>query len=174
MSGAVVGFDCNVGDGAFLEAGAIVGNRVTIKNQVMVWDGVVIGDDCFLGPGVIFTNDRAPRSPRMPQVAKRYSRPENWRSSTVVECGASIGAGAIIVCGVKIGRYAMIGAGSVVTRDVPAHQLVVGNPARPLGWVCQCGARLSPSLTCKECDCRVEVEMAGDEPSAGAMLPKVA
>jgi UDP-2-acetamido-3-amino-2,3-dideoxy-glucuronate N-acetyltransferase len=173
MSGAVVGSGCNVGDGAFLEAGAIVGNRVTIKNQVMIWDGVVIGDDCFLGPGVIFTNDRTPRSPRMPQAAKRYGRPENWRSSTIVESGASIGAGAIIVCGVKIGQYAMVGAGAVVTRDVPAHQLVAGNPARALGWVCQCGARLSPSLTCSECDRRVDVGV-GHESSAGAMLPKVA
>jgi UDP-2-acetamido-3-amino-2,3-dideoxy-glucuronate N-acetyltransferase len=166
MNGAVVGSDCNVGDGAFLEAGAIVGNRVTIKNQVMVWNGVVIGDDCFLGPGVIFTNDRMPRSPRMPQAANRYSRPENWLSPTVVESGASIGAGAIIVCGVKIGQFAMIGAGAVVTRDVQAHQLVVGNPARPVGWVCQCGARLSPSLTCKECDRQLDLGLGRDVPNA--------
>ena len=150
MAGAVIGRDCNVGGGAFVESGAIVGDRVTIKNQVMVWNGVVVADDCFLGPGVIFTNDRTPRSPRMPQPAARYVE-DRWLSQTFVGRGASLGAGAIVVCGVIIGQYALVGAGAVVTRDVAAHQLVVGNPARPLGWVCVCGSRLSAELVCGEC-----------------------
>ena len=130
MPGAVLGRDCNVGDGAFIESGAVVGDRVTIKNQVMLWDGVTVGDDCFLGPGVIFTNDRTPRSPRMAQAANRYRNAGAWHSPTVVEQGASLGAGAVVVCGITIGHHAMVGAGAVVTRDVPAHCLVVGNPAR--------------------------------------------
>src|ERR1044071_3281398 len=100
MRGAVVGRDCNIGDGAFLESGAVLGDRVTVKNQVMIWDGVRIADDVFLGPGVIFTNDRVPRSPRMPQVHDRYSSPTNWLRPITVEQGASIGAGATILPGV--------------------------------------------------------------------------
>ncbi len=143
MSGAVVGRDCNLGDHAFVESGARVGDRVTIKNGVLVWDGVSIADDVFVGPGVIFTNDRAPRSPRMPAVAQRYQSPKNWRSETTVCRGASIGAGAIILPGVTIGEFAMVGAGALVTRDVPPHALVVGNPARVVGQVCVCGTKIS-------------------------------
>jgi acetyltransferase-like isoleucine patch superfamily enzyme len=159
MPGAIVGRDCNVGGGAFLESGAIVGDRVTIKNQVMLWNGVVVADDCFLGPGVLFTNDRTPRSPRMREAAPRYVE-NRWCSQTFVERGASLGAGAVVVCGVTIGQYALVGAGAVVTRDVPAHQLVVGNPARLLGWVCVCGCRLPAELVCSECGWKFDPETA--------------
>ena len=151
MKGAKIGDDCNIGDGAFIESGAVLGNRVTVKNQVMVWDGVVIEDDVFIGPGVIFTNDGQPRSPRMPEIAPRYSRAENWRLTTVVQRGASLGAGAVLLPGITIGEYALVGAGSVVTRDVAPHQLVRGNPARPNGWVCCCAKALGDDGRCAAC-----------------------
>jgi len=151
LDGAVVGRDCNLGDHVFIEGGARLGDRVTVKNGVMIWNGVTIEDDVFIGPGVVFTNDRYPRSPRMPAVAARYRHPENWLVPTRVCQGASIGAAAVILGGVTIGHYATIGAGSVVTRHVADHQLVVGHPARPVGWVCVCGVRLDEALACPAC-----------------------
>jgi acetyltransferase-like isoleucine patch superfamily enzyme len=157
MRGAVVGRECNIGDHAFLEAGAIIGDRVTIKNQAMVWDGVEIGDDVFVGPGVCFTNDLLPRSPRMPSpaVAERYREQPGWRVATHVAQGASLGASCVILAGVRIGPYAMVAAGAVVTRDVPAHALVAGVPAKHRGWVCRCGTRLEQAGTavwrCRQC-----------------------
>jgi acetyltransferase-like isoleucine patch superfamily enzyme len=154
MRGAVVGRDCNLGEGVFVETGAVVGNGVTLKNQVLVWDGVTIGDDVFVGPGVIFTNDKAPRSPRMALVAGRYKDPANWRCLTVIGRGASLGAGAVLLPGLTIGEFAMVGAGAVVTCDVSPYRLIVGNPARPVGWVCACGGRLDERLTCPLCGAR--------------------
>jgi len=151
MKGARIGARCNIGGGSFVESGAVLGDRVTLKNQAMVWDGVQIGDDAFVGPSVIFTNDAYPRSPRMPLVQRRYADPAQWRVATVVGQGASLGAGAVIGPGVRIGEFAMVGAGAVVTRDVPPYRLVVGNPARPIGWVCACGGRLGPELACPSC-----------------------
>ncbi|HPD29769.1 MAG TPA: acyltransferase [Phycisphaerae bacterium] len=151
LKGAVVGRDCNIGDHAFIEGGAVVGDRVTIKNSALIWDGVTIEDDAFIGPGVVFTNDLYPRSPRMPGARARYAHPDNWRVPTRVCRGASIGAGAVILCGVTIGSFAAVGAGTVVTRNVPDHRLVVGNPARPAGWMCRCGMRLDESLSCPRC-----------------------
>ena len=142
LQGAKIGRDCNIGDHAFIEGGAVIGHRVTVKNAVMIWDGVVLQDDVFAGPGVIFTNDLSPRSPRAPDVRKRYES-RSWLVSTVVKRGASIGANATIVCGITIGKYAMIGAGAVVTRDVPDYGLVVGVPAVLKGWVSETGSRLS-------------------------------
>ena len=154
MSGAVVGSECNVGDHAFIESGARIGDRVTVKNLVMCWEGVTVEDDVFLGPAVVFTNDPYPRSPRMPQAASRYRRKEDWLEPTLVRKGASIGAGAIIRCGVTIGPFAMIGAGALVTKNVPAHCLVLGQPARSCGWVCFCGRRLDDELFCASCGLR--------------------
>lgn len=158
MKGARIGGGCNVGDHAFVESGAVIGERVTIKNQVMVWEGVTVADDVFLGPGMAFTNDRHPRSPRMdgvPLVAARYGDKARWLASTVVEKGASIGARAVIGPGVTIGAYAMVAAGAMVTRDVPPHAMVAGNPARQKGWVCFCGLPLPaapPKGTACTCD----------------------
>jgi acetyltransferase-like isoleucine patch superfamily enzyme len=135
MQGVVVGANCNLGDHVFIEAGARLGDGVTVKNQVMIWAGVEIADYVFIGPGAVFTNDRFPRSPRMPEVAPRYAHPDHWLVPTVVERGASIGAQATILCGVRLGAYCMVAAGSVVTRDVAPHRLVVGHPARPRGVV---------------------------------------
>jgi acetyltransferase-like isoleucine patch superfamily enzyme len=152
MDGAVVGQNCNIGDHAFVEKGAIVGDRVTIKNGVMIWDGVTIENDAFVGPGVIFTNDRYPRSRRLAEAKKRYKNKDNWITSTKVLRGASIGAGAIILPGITIGRFATIAAGACVTHNVPNHALLVGHPAREVGWVCFCGMTLDGTLTCPDCN----------------------
>lgn len=154
MRGARLGRECNVGGHAFIEAGAVVGDRVTIKNQVMIWEGVTIEDDVFLGPGVVFTNDRYPRSGRMPEARTRYTSKDKWLSPTRVRRGATIGAGAIILCGVTIGPCAMVAAGALVTRDVTEHRLVIGRPARPAGWVCTCGLPLNDQLCCGDCGTR--------------------
>lgn len=140
MAGARIGKNCNIGDHAFVEGGSTLGDGVTVKNGVLIWDGVTIGDGVFVGPGVVFTNDRTPRSARMEGLAAAEA--QGWLTPTVVEAGASLGAGAVIVAGVRIGRLALVGAGAVVTRDVPPQALVVGNPARRIGWVCRCAQKL--------------------------------
>jgi acetyltransferase-like isoleucine patch superfamily enzyme len=134
MPGASVGRDCNIGDHAFVETGARIGDRVTVKNAVLVWDGVVIGDDVFLGPGVVFTNDLRPRA--------HIKRTGSALLGTQVLEGATLGANVTVVCGIPFGRHAFVAAGSVVTRDVPDHAFVAGNPGRQRGWVCRCGERL--------------------------------
>lgn len=151
MRGAVIGAECNIGEGVFVEDGALIGDRVTVKNHALIWRGVQIDDDVFIGPSVIFTNDRNPRSPRMSAVAERYERADTWCLSTCVRRGASVGAGAIILPGISIGEYAVIGAGSLITRNVAAHQIVFGNPARPHGWACICGCRLADNHICLSC-----------------------
>lgn len=140
LKGARVGRDCNVGDGAYVEDGAVVGDRVTIKNQVMVFAGVTVADDVFLGPGVTFTNDLRPRA--------HLKRTGDELDATQVLAGATLGARVVVVCGVTIGRHAFVGAGTVVTRDVPDHGFVVGNPGRLIGWACTCGNRLPADLRC--------------------------
>ena len=157
MRGARVGRRCNIGDHAFIESGARIGNGVTIKNHAMIWDGVTIEDEVFVGPGVIFTNDRYPRSRHLPAVAHHFRHPENWLLPTTVRRGASLGAGARILCGITIGAYACIGLGAVVTRSVPGHGLAVGHPARITGWVCLCGRTLNDALTCPTCDRKFRV-----------------
>ena len=140
MRGATVGRDCNICDHAFVETGVVLGDRVTVKNGVLLFEKVTIEDDVFLGPHAVFTNDLRPR------VEVRTPR-EEWLP-TLVKRGASIGANATIICGTTIGEYALIGAGSVVTRDVPAHALMAGNPAQRIGWVCVCGETLPAGLDC--------------------------
>jgi UDP-2-acetamido-3-amino-2,3-dideoxy-glucuronate N-acetyltransferase len=134
MAGAEVGSHSNIGEHAFIETGARVGNQVTVKNGVSLWAGVIVEDEAFLGPQCVFTNDVNPRS----YIKKG---PESL-VQTHVRQGATIGAGAVIVCGHEIGRYAFVGAGAVVTRDVPDFALVVGNPARQVGWMCICAQKL--------------------------------
>jgi UDP-2-acetamido-3-amino-2,3-dideoxy-glucuronate N-acetyltransferase len=125
LSNAKIGQECNICDGVFIENDVIVGDRVTIKCGVQLWDGIQIEDDVFIGPNVTFTNDLFPRS-------KQY--PENFLR-TVVHVGASIGGNATLLPGISIGRHAMIGAGAVVTRSVPPNAIVVGNPAKIVGYV---------------------------------------
>ncbi|GAA1276796.1 acyltransferase [Saccharothrix xinjiangensis] len=146
LPGARVGRDCNICDGAFVEGGAVLGDNVTVKNGTLVFDGVVCEDDVFLGPNVLFTNDLRPRA--------AIKRGGAELLSTVVRRGATLGAGAVVVCGVEVGEHAFAAAGSVVTRDVPAHAFVAGNPARHKGWVCACGQRLDAVLACPDCGSR--------------------
>lgn len=153
MSAAMIGENCNIGDHCFVESGARIGDNVTVKNGTMLWDGVVLEDGVFVGPQVLFTNDRYPRSPRLAEAERRYQG-RAWLVPTLVQRGASLGAGAVILAGVTIGEFAMVGAGAVVTRDVPAHALVVGHPARVTGWVCACGHPLEMDSgvgVCEDC-----------------------
>lgn len=124
LAGASLGADCNICDHVFIENDVVVGDRVTVKCGVQLWDGVRLGDDVFIGPNATFTNDDRPRSRRWQDQVLR----------TIVEDGASIGANATILPGLTIGRNAMIGAGAVVTRNVPPNAIVVGNPARIIGY----------------------------------------
>jgi UDP-2-acetamido-3-amino-2,3-dideoxy-glucuronate N-acetyltransferase len=151
MKGVRIGRNANIGDHAFLESGAVLGNNVTIKNQVCIWEGVVIEDDVFVGPLVTFTNDRYPRSPRMPEVKERYSSRENWLCQTWVRRGCAIGAGAVICPGVELGAYSVVGAGAVVTRSVPPFTMVYGNPARIMRDVCSCGEPLAAAWNVANC-----------------------
>lgn len=138
---AEVGENCIISKNVYVDTKVKIGNRVKIQNNVNVYHGVEIEDDVFLGPSMTFTNDMFPRAFN-----------NEWKiAKTYVKKGASIGANSTVVCGVVIGEYAMIGAGSVVTKDVPPYALVVGNPAKQIGWVCECGARLDQKNMCSNC-----------------------
>ena len=155
MAGAQIGMRCNIGEHAFIESGAYVGNDVVVKNHALIWAGIIIEDGVFVGPRVTFTNDLLPRSRRSSAVAaQKYDTAENWLLETVVETGASIGAGAVICPGIRIGCFAMVAAGSVVTKEVMPYSLVVGNPGRCVGYVCSCGSKLAgpaDQTTCSSC-----------------------
>ena len=139
--GAIIGEQCNIGKGVYIDANVRIGSRVKIQNHVSVFEGVTLEDGVFIGPHVCFTNDLAPRAIT---PDGRLKSADDWViTPTLVQYGASIGAGSVIVCGVTIGSFAMVGAGSVVTRDVRAHGLVFGNPARLHGHVCHCARRLT-------------------------------
>ncbi len=142
MKGAEIGPDCNIGEGVFIEGDVRLGRGVVVKNEVAIWNRIVIEDHVFIGPSVVFTNDLVPRA-----HPSYKTGPAGW-SSTVVRSGASLGANATIVCGVEIGSWAMVGAGAVVTRAVPAHQLWTGNPAVFRKYVCHCGRALPSELVC--------------------------
>ena len=132
-AGAVIGERCSLGQNVVVMPGTRIGNNVKIQNNVSIYEGVELEDDVFCGPSMVFTNVMNPRS--------HVSRKHEYRR-TLVRRGASIGANATVVCGVEIGAYAFVGAGAVVARNVAPHALVVGVPARQIGWVCQCGERL--------------------------------
>jgi acetyltransferase-like isoleucine patch superfamily enzyme len=161
MDGAVVGENCNIGEGSFIEAGAVLGDWVTVKNGVSVWDLVTCEDHVFLGPHAVLTNDPIPRS-----HPDYKGRRDLWKPTRLRE-GATVGANATIVCGVTLGRWCYVGAGAVVTKDVPSHALVVGNPAKISGWVCRCGRKLDQALRCA---CGRSFVRAGDGvmPKAGS------
>lgn len=133
MSGCTIGEDCNIGQNVVVSPDVVLGRNVKIQNNVSVYTGVRCEDDVFLGPSMVFTNVINPRS--------HVSRKNEYRP-TIIRRGASVGANATIVCGHEIGEYALIGAGSVVTKDVPAYALMVGNPARQRGWVSRYGEKL--------------------------------
>lgn len=152
MEGARIGRDCNIGEHCFIETGAVIEDEVTVKNGTMIWNGVTIERGAFIGPSVLFTNDRYPRSARF-ESASRSGPEGSWLVRTQVGSGASLGAGAVIAPGVSIGAFAMVAAGSVVTKDIAPHVLVRGAPAGPSGWVCACGLPLNPAdrASCSEC-----------------------
>ena len=147
---AELGQNCNIGKGVYIDAHVKIGNNVKIQNYVSVFDGVTIEDGVFVGPHVCFTNDMRPRAVNPDGSLK--SAPDCVVTPTLIKKGAALGANSTIVCGVTIGEWAMIGSGSVVTRDVPAYGLVVGNPARLIGYVCPCGERLDANMYCAKCD----------------------
>ena len=133
-AGASIGTGCNIGQNVFVGGDVVIGNNVKIQNNVSVYSGVILEDDVFCGPSAVFTNVVNPRS--------HVSRKHEFRQ-TIVRRGASLGANSSIVCGHTIGRYAFVGAGAVVTRDVPDYAMVLGNPARVAGWMCECGVKLA-------------------------------
>jgi UDP-2-acetamido-3-amino-2,3-dideoxy-glucuronate N-acetyltransferase len=145
-NGARIGRECNIGANVFIDAHVTIGDRCKIQNNVSVYEGVTLADEAFVGPAAVFTNDRNPRATG------------DWElATTPVGRGASVGANATIVCGNELGEHCLVAAGAVVTRSVLAHQLVMGNPARPSGWVCRCGITVShdaqrpADLDCETC-----------------------
>jgi len=151
MNGAHVGANCNLADHTFVETGVRLGDNVTVKNGVSLWTGITVEDDVFLGPNCAFTNDPNPRA--------FVKKGETELLGTLICKGATVGANATILCGVTLGRYAFVGAGAVVLKSVPDFALVVGNPARQVGWMCICAKRLATPIavsfetpvSCKGC-----------------------
>lgn len=147
---ARIGSECIIGEKSYIAYGVSIGDRVKVNAFVYICTGVTIEDGVMLSAGTIFTNDRYPRATTADLSRLRGSEPDDETLETVVRAGTTIGAGAVIGPGIEIGRFAMVGMGSVVTGDVAPFALVVGNPARPIGWVCRCGHRL-PDETEPDC-----------------------
>ncbi|MEH0019099.1 MAG: aminotransferase class I/II-fold pyridoxal phosphate-dependent enzyme [Desulfobacter sp.] len=149
LKNTVIGENCNLGQNVVAGPDVTIGNGCKIQNNVSIYKGVTLEDDVFCGPSMVFTNVFNPRShiKRMDEVR-----------STLIKRGASLGANCTIICGVTIGKYAFIGAGAVVTKDVPDHALVMGNPARQVGWMCKCGEKLNPERACLVCGEMLEKE----------------
>jgi UDP-2-acetamido-3-amino-2,3-dideoxy-glucuronate N-acetyltransferase len=144
MPGAVIGERCSLGQNVVVMNGTRIGNNVKVQNNVSIYEGVELEDDVFCGPSMVFTNVVNPRS----QISRRSEF-----QRTLVRRGATLGANATILCGVTIGEYAFIGAGAVVTRDVEPFALMTGVPARRIGWMCECGVRLSDAETARCAAC---------------------
>jgi len=164
MSDCEIGDNCNLGQNVHVASGVRIGNNVKIQNNVSLYTGVELEDDVFCGPSMVFTNVINPRS--FINRKKEYKK-------TLVRKGATLGANSTVVCGVNIGEYAFVGAGAVVTHDVPAYALVVGSPARQIGWMCRCGKRLFPSegsAHCKTCD---QTYVVKDDVLSPAEMPEV-
>ncbi|MBN2420736.1 N-acetyltransferase [Candidatus Woesearchaeota archaeon] len=154
MDGAKIGDGTTIGKNVFIDSNVRIGKNCKIQNNVSVYHGVILDDGVFVGPHVCFTNDMYPRAVNPDMTLKSVS---DWKvSETYVSKGASIGANSTIRCGINIGEWAMIGAGSVVTKNVPAYALVFGNPASQHGYVCKCGIKLN-SGSCSKCKTSYEV-----------------
>ena len=149
--GARVGAQCVIGSDVTVDLGVVIGDRCKVQNAALLYSGLTVGDGVFIGPAVVFTNDRSPRAVTPGGEPRTAAQ---WQHGTiVVGDGASIGAGAIVITGIRVGAWAMIGAGAVVVRDVEAHALALGVPARSVGWVCACGARAAAPgvMQCPAC-----------------------
>lgn len=152
MSGTRIGANCNLGQNVFIDRGVVVGNGCKIQNNVSLYTGVILEDEVFCGPSMVFTNVINPRA--------FIERKDEFRQ-TRVERGATLGANSTIVCGVTIGAYALVGAGAVITRDVAPYALMLGVPARQTGWVCRCGTALPEAgdpLVCPDCGDRYRTD----------------
>jgi acetyltransferase-like isoleucine patch superfamily enzyme len=152
-----IGEGCVIGKDVYIDQGVRIGNRAKIQNSALLYRPLEIHDGVFIGPRVVFTNDRMPRAVT---PEGRIKSEADWSQSlTVVEEGASLGAGAIILPGLRIGAWAMVGAGAVATRDVAAYSLVTGTPARPVGWLCRCGEKLKgrEQAACPNCAWTYEI-----------------
>jgi UDP-2-acetamido-3-amino-2,3-dideoxy-glucuronate N-acetyltransferase len=150
LKGAEIGENCIIGHNCFISSKTKIGNGVKLESNIDVWDLVTLEDYVFVGPSAVFTNDLNPRA-KYPK--KEYPQYGKWLPTLVKE-GATIGANATILCGITIGKWAMVGAGAVVTKDVPDYAIVVGNPAKIIGWVCECGNKLEfkkGRAVCKIC-----------------------
>lgn len=154
MPGAVIGARSSLGQNVVVMNGVRIGDNVKIQNNVSVYEGVELEDDVFCGPSMVFTNVINPRS----HVPRKHEF-----QRTLVRRGTTIGANATIVCGATLGEYAFVGAGAVVSKDVPAYALMVGVPARRVGWMCQCGARLPDSGSGRCGECGSVFEAVGDD-----------
>ncbi len=144
--GARIGAECILGRCVYVDSHVVIGSRVKIQNYASIYEGVILEDGVFVGPHVTFTNDKVPRAINPDGTLKSAS---DWRiTATMVQTGASLGANSTIVCGITIGQWAMVGAGAVVTKDVPDYGLVVGAPARLIGYVCKCGKRIPDGMNC--------------------------
>jgi UDP-2-acetamido-3-amino-2,3-dideoxy-glucuronate N-acetyltransferase len=154
LGGAVIGERCSLGQNVVVMNGVKIGNNVKIQNNVSVYEGVELSDDVFCGPSMVFTNVVNPRS--------HVSRKNEYKK-TLVGRGATIGANATIICGVTLGEYAFVGAGSVITKDVLPYALMVGVPARRIGWMCQCGERLSDKNPSECKACGTKYQLAGNK-----------
>ena len=154
LSGSRIGANCNIGQNVVIGPDVTIGSQCKIQNNVSVYKGVTLEDGVFCGPSMVFTNVYNPRAEirKMDQVR-----------STLVKKGATVGANATIICGTTIGQYALVGAGAVITKNVPDHALVVGNPAKQIGWVCRCGERLPDNLVCNVCDKKYDKKQKGIE-----------
>ena len=152
MSNTTIGENCNIGQNVVAGPDVIIGNGCKIQNNVSLYKGVTLEDDVFCGPSMVFTNVFNPRA--------HIKRMDEARP-TLIKRGASLGANCTIVCGITVGCYAFVGAGAVVTKDIPDHALVYGNPAAVRGWVCECGEKLPDSLTCTGCGKEFQKHGAG-------------
>lgn len=150
---AVIGKDCNIGEGCYIENHVTIGNGVTIKNNCAIWDNTTLEDDVFIGPAVVFTNDVRPRA--------RVKKSPDDLSAIIIKKGVTIGANATLLPGIVIHEHAFVGAGSVVTRDVPAHHAVYGNPARFKGFVCRCAEPIPPGKSDFQCRCGLHYTIRG-------------
>lgn len=155
-AGARIGAQTTLGTAAYVGADVVIGERCKVKNAAQIFEGSRLGDGVFIGPGAILTNDRYPRAITAEGDLKG---PYDWvLAGVTVETGASVGAGVVVVAGVRVGAWSMVGAGAVVTRSVARFELVAGNPARRLGWVCRCGHRVDPPGACPVCGRRYALD----------------